>query len=325
MHGAPMPDAAQLAQAADWAIACREGALDAATQQRLDRWCQQSPAHAEAWRRAQAVLGLFDQVPGAMARPALAAVAGPRRQRRRSLGLLGLLVLGAPTAWLAWRSRSPGETHQDEGLALATAVGRRLTHELPDGSQLVLNTGSAVSVEFGPRLRRVRLQRGELLIRTRPDRQDPPRPFVVSTPIGEVQALGTHFSVRLLDAGRVRVGVHQHAVQLRPQSAPARRLQAGQQLDFAVDGFGPVRPLDDTALLWQQGMLLARDMRLAEVVAELARHRPAGLACAPEVAELRVSGALSLDRPDDGVALLLQTLPLRLERAADGPPVLRHR
>lgn len=323
MHPAPLPDAAQLAQAADWAIACREGPLDAATQQQLDRWCQQSPAHAEAWRRARTVLGLFDQVPGDLARPALEALAGQRRQRRRKLGLLGLLALATPTAWLAWRSGVPGDT--DAGLALATAVGQRQTHRLPDGSQLVLNTGSAVSVEFGPRLRRVRLQRGELLIRTRPDRLDPPRPFVVSTPVGEVQALGTHFSVRLLDSGQVRVGVHQHAVQVRPRSAPARRLQAGQRLDFAADGSGPVQPLDETALLWQQGMLLARDMRLAEVVAELARHRPAGLACAPEVAELRVSGALSLDRPDDGVALLLHTLPLRLDQAAVGPPMLRHR
>lgn len=319
-----LPDPVLLEQAADWALARQQGPLDAAGQQQLEQWCRQSPAHAEAWRRAQAVLGLFEPLPASLARPALQALGGQRRRRRSHLGLLGglgLLALAAPVAWLAWRSRPEAAAV----LALSTAVGERRSHELPDGSRLTLNTGSAVRVEFDDRLRRVRLLAGEVLIGTRPDRASPARPFVVSTPVGEVQALGTRFSVRLLDAGRVRVGVHQHAVLVRPRSALPRRLQAGQGLDFAADGFASLRALDDSATLWQQGMLLAREMRLAEVVAELARHRAGGLACAPEVAELRVTGALSLDRPDDGVALLLQTLPLRLDRPADGPPLLRRR
>lgn len=58
-------------------------------------------------------------------------------------------------------------------------------------------------------------------------------------------------------------------------------------------------------------MLLARNMRLEDVITEMARYRPGVLRCDPAVAELRVSGAISLT--DAGLALLASELPLRIE------------
>ncbi|MDT7833993.1 FecR family protein [Aquabacterium sp. OR-4] len=314
------PDPAVMAEAADWALTLQQGPLDAPTQHQFEAWRQRSPDHARAWARAQQVLGLFGQAPAALARPALDALTQQRRQRRRA-GLLGLLAVAMPSGWLVWRERAA----LDATTTLATAVGQRRSIALPDGSQLLLNTGSRVQIVFDQQQRGLHLQAGELLVSTQPDPVVPARPFVVGTPAGEVQALGTRFSVRLLDAGQVRVGVYQHAVQVRPHAAAARRLQAGEGLDFTAQGYSKPRLLDDSATLWRNGMLLARNMRLAEVAAELARYRPGGLRCEPAAAELRVSGALSLDRPDDGVALLLATQPLRLDSTGHGPPVLRRR
>jgi transmembrane sensor len=73
-------------------------------------------------------------------------------------------------------------------------------------------------------------------------------------------------------------------------------------------------PVDGSAALWEQGMLLAKNMRLGDVIAELARQRPGVLQCDPAVADLRVSGAISLDDTDAGLELLAGTLPVRIER-----------
>ena len=59
-------------------------------------------------------------------------------------------------------------------------------------------------------------------------------------------------------------------------------------------------------------MLVVERMRLADFLAELDRYRPGYLRCDPQVADLRVSGAFPLRAPDDVLALLAETLPVRL-------------
>lgn len=59
-------------------------------------------------------------------------------------------------------------------------------------------------------------------------------------------------------------------------------------------------------------MLAARDMPLADLIAELARHRPGVLRCHPAVAALRVSGVFPLRDTDASLDLLIQTRPLAL-------------
>jgi len=49
-------------------------------------------------------------------------------------------------------------------------------------------------------------------------------------------------------------------------------------------------------------------------VAELARHRPGVLRCSPEVAGLRVSGALSLRDTDAALHALADRLPIAVRR-----------
>ena len=53
--------------------------------------------------------------------------------------------------------------------------------------------------------------------------------------------------------------------------------------------------------------------RLDRVIAELARYRRGHLSCDPAVAGLRVSGSFPLNDTDRALALLSQTLPVRLQ------------
>lgn len=305
---AAAPDAALLSEAADWLLALRYGDDAAHAQAGVERWRQQSPAHGQAWARAEAMLGVFAQVPPAIGKNTFQALQRPGR--RRGLGMLGALLLAAPAGWLAWRHTPWREWSAD----VATATGERRSMVLADGSQLVLNTASAVDIVFTATERRIRLQAGEILVTTQADPSPTDRPFVVQTPQGTVRALGTRFSVRRLDDHSTRVAVLERAVEIRPVDGAPRVLRAGTQADFEAGRIGPEVAVENSATLWEQGMLLARNMRLADVLAEMGRYRSGVLRCHPAVADLRVSGAVSLADTDAGLALLARALPLRLEQ-----------
>ncbi|WP_323717926.1 FecR domain-containing protein [Paracoccus aminovorans] len=301
------PPADLLEEAADWALALRYGAEAEIDRAAFERWLARGPQHVEAWERAQAVFQTFERLPRGLGRQVLHGM-DRQADRRRALGLLAGLALAPAAGALAWQQ--PWRKWRAD---VATAVGERKTLALPDRSELVLNTDSAADIAFTPDERRIRLLSGEILVTTRPDPAPVPRPLLVATALGEVRALETRFSVRQLD-DQVRVSVFRHAVEIRPLNAPPQRLAAGEQADFGAEGIGRAAPVDDSAATWERGMLLAQDMRLGDVVAELARHRHGVLRCDPEAAGILVSGAISLTDTDAGLDLLARTLPVRVQR-----------
>ncbi|EHK65371.1 FecR domain-containing protein [Achromobacter arsenitoxydans] len=294
-------DRALLDAAADWVIRLRYETPDADTREAFARWLGQSDAHAQAWERAQRVLGHFDLVPAGIGRDVLRSRG--RRSVVRALVAGGLLL---PAGWMAWR-RAPVWTAD-----LRTATGERRDWILDDGTRVVLNTGSAVDVRFTATERRLVLLAGELLLTTG---KDAVRPLLVQTPYGDVQALGTRFSVRLNEPG-CQVAVFEHAVEIRPRHGQPLRLDAGQAARFTEAGADT--PLaanaDDTA--WEQGMLVVRNQRLTDVVAELGRYRPGVLRCDAEVANLRLTGALSVSDTDSALRVLAARLPVKVRRVS---------
>lgn len=302
-------DPALLKEAADWAMTLRYDQPDASQQRAFERWRQQSNAHEAAWQRAESVFHAFEQVPEPIGKAAIAKL-GTGHDRRRMLKLLSLALVAAPVGGLVWH-KLPWQSWAADGY---TAAGELRTLDLPDGSRLVLNTDSAVNIAFTAQARRIRLVKGEILITTHPDPAPVARPFFVDTAYGVVRALGTRFSVRQLDRQQCHVAVFERAVEIRPLSGAGRTLSAGEQANFDVSGVDTPSPVDDSAAFWERGMLLAKDMRLEEVVAELARYRHGVLRCDPAVANLRVSGAISLADTDAGLALLEKNLPVRIRR-----------
>lgn len=312
-------DQALLSEAADWLITLHYAKPSAQDLAAFDRWRQQSCAHGAAWSRAQAMLGAFAQVPPDICKQTLLGL--PRPDRRRSLGLLATLLVAAPTSWLAWRELSWRAWTADE----VTATGEQRSMVLPDGSRLTLNTASAVAIRFNRDERRVRLLAGEILITTQAEPSPVYRPFLVQTREGTVRALGTRFSVRRVDENTTRVAVFEHAAGIKTVHGQARRLEAGSTADFNADHIGAASAVERSAALWERGMLLAKNMRLADVVAEMARYRRGALLCAPAVAELRVSGALSLQDTNASLGLLAQSLPVRIAHQARGGVTLEPR
>uniref|UniRef100_UPI0035A04991 FecR family protein n=1 Tax=Achromobacter insuavis TaxID=1287735 RepID=UPI0035A04991 len=221
----------------------------------------------------------------------------------------GLLLLG-PAAWLAWRELPWHEWSADA----RTATGEQRRMQLADGTRLLLNTATAVDIQYTAEQRVIWLRAGEILLTTSKDPAPVHRPFIVRTAQGSVQALGTRFMVRDERDG-IRVAVFEGAVAIRPAASDAQRvLRAGQQTVFDAQRIEPESAVDTALVSWEDGMLAARNWRLADLVAELARYRRGFLRCDPAVAELRVSGAFPLNDIDAGLRLLEKTLPVRIQR-----------
>lgn len=290
-----------LGEAADWLVRLTEQPASSADLQAIEQWRARSAQHAEAWRRAEALLGLR-QLPPGLGRQSLQRSGLSRRQM---LNRLGVLLAVAPAAWLVARQMPWAEWNAD----LRTAVGECKHLRLPDGSQLTLNTDSAVNVAFNARERRLGLVQGEIVVDAQPD----PRPFLVDSGQGLLRTSAARFSLRDL-GDACRVAVLEKAVNVELPGNASQLVTAGQQLLFGAQGFRGLQPADANASAWESGMLLAQGMRLDDLLGELGRYRSGFLRCDPRLADLRVTGAIPVGDSDAGLALLADMLPVRLRR-----------
>ncbi|MFJ4376407.1 FecR domain-containing protein [Pseudomonas japonica] len=293
-----------LERAAHWYVELR-CQPDAATRAAHNQWLDSDPRHRQAWARLDRLQDTFAGVAPPLARSTLA---GARAKRREVLKVLSLLLAAGGAGGLAWRGGALPDLLADQ----RTATGERRALALEDGSQVQLNTASAMDIRYSAHLRRIDLLDGEILVQTAPDTLD--RPFVVHTAEGRIRALGTRFLVRR-EGGLTRVGVLEHAVQVHcARSQQTLRVDAGQQLAFSAEQPGPLRPLAPQADAWSHGMLVVSDWRLGDFIAELQRYRPGRLSCAEGIAGLRISGAFQLADSDIVLDNLTATLPVRIRR-----------
>lgn len=296
-------DHAALEAAANWYVELRCDDADEATRQAHHRWLNADPGHRQAWDRLARLQERFERVGPGIARPTLS---NARLKRREAMKVLSLLLAAGGAATVSWRMTPLPTLMADQ----RTATGEQRSLQLEDGSQLQLNTATAVNIHYGATLREVQLLRGEILVQTARDTQA--RPFVVHSPQGSVLALGTRFLVRSAD-DRTRVSVLQHAVEVRTASLlPAVRVEAGQQLVFGRDDVGAVQVISPQSDAWTRGMLLVNDWRLGDMINELQRYHSGYLSCATQVAGLRISGGFHLGDVNRVLDDLTATLPVRL-------------
>lgn len=277
----------------------------------FERWMRAQPDNARAWRQ----LGEIDAQLASAAAPAeraavlKAASATGGRGKKAATVLVLLATVGLGAALLERQVPLAGLLADQ-----STRTGERRSVTLPDESMVILNTRSAIDVEFDDERRAVQLHEGEILIETAHGNPGEKRPFVVLTPDGSLRALGTRFLARRMEQGTL-LTVLQSAVAAKPgDTAGEQVIREGEEAILhaaRVDGRHPARPEADA---WSDGMLVVENMRLADVVAELARYRTGRLSVAPQVADLRVTGTFPLDNPDLALAALARGLPVKIQR-----------
>ena len=115
-----------------------------------------------------------------------------RRRRLQWVAGAGAAVLALLVADLAWQEHSPARSGASASAAKFVTSPRRQV--LPDGSVVVLKSGTDFALDYSEATRRVWLRRGEAHFQIA---KNPHRPFLVMARGVEVRAVGTAFSVEL--------------------------------------------------------------------------------------------------------------------------------
>lgn len=285
---------------------------------RFEAWLGSHPLHARTyeemlgtWKQFTEAKPLDRAVEDAPSTERLRASYRPRRWQQWAIAVTG--IVAAVLLGFHLNSLISAATFE-------TALGERATISLPDGSTLVLNSGSRARVDYSLRSRVIHLERGEAFFKVA---HDAARPFWVASGNSWVRAVGTAFGVYLNRSG-VQVTVHEGTVKVgsAAHSLPTS-LTAGEQADLE-GSITKTRKLSaqelDRAAAWRDGWLYVENKRLCDVIAELNRYTPRQLVLEDaQLCSLSVGGAFQANPQgaDALLSMLEQNFGARIRRSGD--------
>lgn len=300
-------------QASGWFARLLADDVTAEERARFENWYRASHEHARAYHRIQALWAMLEtpaqqvqaKVEAEQVPDAPPPLTGKRPHFRRfmaasSVALAAGVLLShqLSTGFQNWQS----DYH--------TAPGEQLTVALDDGSRIVLNTDTALSVDFSADRRRIELLRGEGYFDVAPDKS---RPFTVTSGAASARAVGTAFSVRDSGGDAMRVIVSEGTVEVTADKAhEAVRVHANQQVAYQRGRVGPAMSADILeALAWQRGQLIFYHQPLPKVIDEVNRYRSGQiLLINPELKKRIVSGVFDTADPNAALAGIKATLKI---------------
>ncbi|OWT55658.1 FecR domain-containing protein [Candidimonas nitroreducens] len=308
----PAPPQAIVNAAIDWAVKLQLGTPSAETRAAFDVWLADNALHAVAWDRVQAMFGAMSGMRGGVAVDVLRKLDDERSQRRdrRRSALRRIAALGviSPLAfWIAYEYSPWQRVLADH----STRLGELRSVRLADGTVVDLNSDTAISFSQSNGRRLLTLWRGEIYVRTGHETGAALGPFFVRIPYGLAQALGTRFTVRIEQASS-SLFVDEGAIRLLPANGRSLVLSAGQSgwLSDAGAGRSPRPPIDPMG--WMDGVISSRSVRLADLLAEVARYRSGRIVCDSRIADRRVSGTFHVGDTDGVLRFLARTQSLQI-------------
>lgn len=322
-------------------IATAEIATEPAARQatsRLAAWRGRTPGHEAAYVEAVRRWKLLGVVAPEMRAHfdqdiAVAAESGLSRR-----ALLGWAAAGTCTALLGtgWYWRRP--LYQASYETGSSQLSQAQVPDQPDGG------GLATRIDLGARTRlAISLYRDERVVNFHEGEalftvaRDASRPFLVRTRGGEVEVVGTVFTISDR-GGVVSLAVEEGHVRFRPAPRDARwytlarggpplDLHASTAISWRNGEVDPVRRIDPESIAaWLNGWLWFDNQRLEEALPAINAFRARPLTAADaKVNALRLTGRFRSADADTAAALLEAILPLRAESRSNGDVLLRLR
>lgn len=198
-----------------------------------------------------------------------------------------------------------------------TAPGETRLVPLPDGSQVHLNTDSALQVDFDGKLRKVRLLAGEAFFNVVKDEN---RPFEVAAGDALTRVTGTRFNVRQDVDNGFTVTVVSGSVEVfknekEAAKPPTVRLSPGEAAHYHVKqpAIATLNVNKMETVSWREGKLVFTNRPLREVVSELDRYRRGTiLLMDPKIAETRFTGVIHLANTDPALDAIAESLSAKI-------------
>lgn len=320
------PDAA-VDEALDWFMRLQEDETPE-TLRVFETWTEGHPDRVKAFDDLVRMQGMASLQRATLAdrdrqrgerHPAGRAAAARRPNRARRFGYATIAaVLLATVGWqqlpgllLQWRSD------------YLTAAGERETIVLPDGSSVLLNTASAIAVDFDRGARRVTLLEGEAYFDVKHDAQ---HPFIVAGHFSDVEVKGTAFGV-LAQEARDTVVLERGRVDVTRRSENGERatLEPGQMVIATGEGLSAVTNTDTIqSLAWREGRIVFYDRAFGAALSDLQRYYDGRvLVMTSRFSDRLVSGNYRVDDPEAAIRTLAASAGATVTRLPGGVLILR--
>jgi transmembrane sensor len=288
-----------------------------ADQAELDAWLAEAASHRVAYLRVEGIVARTDQLaalrpPGPKSSQTARGGNGTILRRRFVLPLLAAASIAAVAVTAIPYVNS---LLQPPDRVFATNVGGEGHLKFADGTELELNTDTAVRYRMTTQERTIWLDKGEAYFRVA---HNAANPFTVVAAGHRITDLGTEFLVR--ETGSLDVVLVKGRAQLTSSipAAPVATLSPGDEavatpVSTTITKKTPQQLADE--LSWRRGVLVFRNAKIADVVREFNRYNETRLVIAdPSIAGLKFSAELKTNDFEGFLQLAEAALKLRVDR-----------
>lgn len=315
IRSASEPNAALQKRAAEFYQRKRFWDWSAADQAELDAWLAESVLHRVAYLRVEA----GDERMGTLVANSPPRFDVQRRRVSHRRFVFPLLAAASIAAIAALGIPYARTLLQPADRIFGTEVGGHALLKFSDGTEIELNTNSAVHYRMTTQQRTVWLDRGEAYFRVA---HNAANPFTVIAGNHRITDIGTEFLVRD-DEAKLEVALVRGRAQLAGTAAgsPVAMLTPGDDaiatsLAITVTKKSPQEIADELA--WQRGVLVFRNTRLDDAVRRFNRYNETKLVLAdPSIADMKLSAELKINNVEGFVDLAQTVLNLRVDRAGN--------
>lgn len=293
-------------EAAEWLLRLQADPSDAEVRESFETWLNLGDGNRAAWEAANRVWKLSALVGPAAESPS--AEIHQFKQPTRATGRRRSAMLGWASGMAVAASLFLGfvfypEIETSLRADYASSIGETRSVELADGTHVLLDSGSAIAVNYSTTDRQISLLSGRAFFDVTKDKA---RPFRVEADRVDVTVTGTEFDVRLSQEA-VSVAVAEGSVRLDREDESGRKSQIGKEdltpgqmvsIDRST-GEATETSLPVTAVAsWRRGRLLIESATIGDLVDELRRYRQGIiLVTDSRLASRRVTGVFDLKDP----------------------------
>lgn len=311
-------------QAAQWLVllTADDEETRSNAQHEFEQWKKQSQHHADIAADLEKYLQPLQQISENQYQKRLATAAiqaglktDKKRRHIKTGGVLAIGFLLAGSTYLYFSVYSIGYMMAD----VKNPNGQWKTQVLPDGSKIILRGATALNLDFSSQQRNIRLLQGEIYVDVAKDKN---RPFVVHTPQGSIQALGTVFTVEQANSqyttlkmlhSSVNVKTAQFGISQNTTTNYSRQMivQQGQRVDFYSDKIIPLAPIniEQERYKWQKHEIVFENSPLDQVLQQLNKNYHGKIFYSHDMKDIYVNAVLPLDKTEEALKLLLTALP----------------
>jgi len=228
---------------------------------------------------------------------------------RNLLKIAAVLIIGLITYTITLSTKPQIQSYTSVTETVTTPYGARTNFQLPDGSEVWLNSGSKISFpkKFGT-LRNVELT-GEAYFKVVKDGE----PFVVKTGYGNVEVMGTSFDVKAYSDDNFETTLVEGKVKVRNNMNQEVTLKPGQQ--------SVITPGNEFSLLevntslftsWREGKLIFENEPFQNVAKALERWYNVKIELKGEtLKKLGYTGTIEMETFGEVLELINITAPIR--------------